>query len=73
MNNQSNHNALLIKKKVQENEERNSLRRSKIDTEEIPSEKNEVNNRKPVENSLAMLNSCAKEMIEDFKSNNAHN
>ncbi len=73
MNNQNNHNALLIKKKVKENEERNSQRRTKIASDQIPSEKNEINNRKSVENSLAMLNSCAKEMIEDFKSNYAFN
>ena len=64
----NNHNALMMKKKVQENEERNSLRRSKISSEETSSEINEIPNRKSVENSLAMLNNYAKEMIEDFKS-----
>jgi hypothetical protein len=72
MNNQINHNTILTKKKVNENEERNSLRRNKITSEEIHPEKNEVLNRKSVDNSLVMLNNCAKEMIEEFKSNSVY-
>lgn len=69
----NNHNTFLVKKKVQENDDRNCPKKPKFTSDDISLDKNDYPSRKTVESSLTMLNNCAKEMIEDFKSKKRFN
>lgn len=67
MNNLNNTRARVSKRSIKENEEVNTNWINKTN-DKTSHEKNENIQTKSVENTLNMLNSCAKVMIEDFNS-----